>query len=55
MRIGSAAKLTADYLTEDEATRLASGGWAKISSTHKNRRCESWTRNKIDAGSTLKA
>lgn len=30
MRIGSAAKLTADYLTEDQATRLSSKGWAKL-------------------------
>jgi len=30
MRIGSGSKLTADFLTEDQATRLSSDGWAKI-------------------------
>ena len=30
MRVGSASKLTADFLTEDQATRLSSDGWARI-------------------------
>jgi len=35
MRIGSAAKLTADYLTEEQATRLRSDGWAKLATSQK--------------------
>jgi len=30
MRIGSASKLTADFLTKDQATRLSSDGWARV-------------------------
>jgi len=30
MRISSASKLTADFLTKDQATRLSSDGWARV-------------------------
>jgi len=30
MRIGSASKLTADFLTKDQATRLRSDGYARV-------------------------
>jgi hypothetical protein len=54
MRVGSASKLTADYLTEDQATRLSSDGWAKIAPNTKGRRCEAWTSWATPQGQTLK-
>jgi len=54
MRIGSASKLTADYLTEDQATRLSSDGWARVAPNSKGKRCESWTSMQTPDGQTLK-